>query len=568
MGTTPEANIVALIDDTRRRLASVDDSGKIHILEEIGQNLQNNIAFAAAYAEALSEALSEALLRHEQIQAGSESAEEPSWLKQLKLVASKSPHPTADQRLRYRAIATSTLYWGKKIMDCYDFASFGKPTAVSLSKIAERYPEWPRAVQRINAAMLHRHIAAYQSQRGNIIGCHSANSSIKDSRRPIEKVDLDLVLEWKEQSIIALCDIRTPDLQPDVSPEIDTLIVRWTAGETLPVSGPITPKHRWPTAKCLVGFDVNGLLVPRALAHRKRGRQDGPEKPCKRPISLVGSGPVAASVAQDSTTTPAAANALPGDARGTIESDNEGDAASSTEASNPHTLDHLETRAGRRDADNDCTPRLESTSALATPNSGVSGHACTRLTTAGKSLRPMISGKIPRIRPTRHSTAPRWGRSTRSGSSDLFVDQSEMLSNQDDHREHTQDSIEDGENRSDGSLSLPRLAEAPRLPSTSSAEAGDHAPEAQVQDKQNHRTDASFFDEAFDPCPSPGFCTSRCSVCAGPCRAGSAVEGLGGPLTEDAHSRILVARDRIDELAKSHCRKFGDWASSSGQSLL
>jgi predicted methyltransferase len=139
-------------------------------------------------------------------------------------------------------------------------------------------------VQRINAAMLSRHISSV-TDNGQRIGDHHSTSNVKDRNRPIEAVDAKLVVEWRRQGIVELAGVRVADAGNDLPQESQRAIDEWTTCETVPLAFQSTQQF-------LSQFDElhkdrYGLLVPRSSAthqKRKRAGRSGPGK-TKRTVS-------------------------------------------------------------------------------------------------------------------------------------------------------------------------------------------------------------------------------------------------------------------------------------------
>ena len=119
----------------------------------------------------------------------------------------------SDERLQ--AIAQINVAWGRDILQHYKFEQISRTTAVCLAQVAQLYPDWSRAVQRINAAMLGRHILSVMNN-GQRIRDHHSTSNVKDRDRPIEAVDAKLVVEWRRQGIVELAGIRVADAGNDL----------------------------------------------------------------------------------------------------------------------------------------------------------------------------------------------------------------------------------------------------------------------------------------------------------------------------------------------------------------
>jgi hypothetical protein len=174
----------------------------------------------------------------------------------------------SDERLQ--AIARINVAWGKDILQHYKFDEIGRTTAVCLAQVAQLYPDWSRAVQRMNAAMLSRHISSV-TDNGQRIGDHHSTSNVKDRNRPLEAVDAKLVVEWRRQGIVELTGVRVADVGNDLPQEPQRAIDEWTACETVPLAFQSTQR----SLNRFDGLhkDRYGLLVPRSSAiHRKRKR--------------------------------------------------------------------------------------------------------------------------------------------------------------------------------------------------------------------------------------------------------------------------------------------------------
>ena len=178
----------------------------------------------------------------------------------------------SDERLQ--AIARINVAWGKDILQHYKFDEIGRTTAVCLAQVAQLYPDWSRAVQRINVAMLSRHISSV-TDNGQRIGDHHSTSNVKDRDRPIEAVDAKLVVEWRRQGIVELAGVRVADVGNDLPQEPQRAIDEWTTCETVPLAFQSTQR----SLNQFDGLhkDRHGLLVPRSSAiHRKRKRSGRP----------------------------------------------------------------------------------------------------------------------------------------------------------------------------------------------------------------------------------------------------------------------------------------------------
>jgi len=174
----------------------------------------------------------------------------------------------SDERLQ--AIARINVAWGKDVLQHYKFDEIGRTTAVCLAQVAQLYPDWSRAVQRINVAMLSRHISSV-TDNGQRIGDHHSTSNVKDRDRPIEAVDAKLVVEWRRQGIVELAGVRVADVGNDLPQEPQRAIDEWTTCETVPLAFQSTqrPLNQFDG----LHKDRHGLLVPRSSAiHQKRKR--------------------------------------------------------------------------------------------------------------------------------------------------------------------------------------------------------------------------------------------------------------------------------------------------------
>ncbi|GAB7336292.1 hypothetical protein MBLNU13_g09040t1 [Cladosporium sp. NU13] len=174
----------------------------------------------------------------------------------------------SDERLQ--AIARINVAWGKDILQHYKFDEIGRTTAVCLAQVAQLYPDWSRAVQRMNAAMLSRHISSI-TDNGQRIGDHHSTSNVKDRNRPLEAVDAKLVVEWRRQGIVELTGVRVADVGNDLPQEPQRAIDEWTTCETVPLAFQSTQR----SLNQFDGLhkDRYGLLVPRSSAiHQKRKR--------------------------------------------------------------------------------------------------------------------------------------------------------------------------------------------------------------------------------------------------------------------------------------------------------
>ena len=123
-------------------------------------------------------------------------------------------------------------------------------------------------MQKINAAMLSRHISSV-TDNGQRIGDHHSTSNVKDRNRPIEAVDAKLVVEWRRQGIVELAGVRVADADNDLPQEPQRAIDEWTTCETVPLAFQSTQR----SLNQFDGLhkDRHGLLVPRSSAiHQKR----------------------------------------------------------------------------------------------------------------------------------------------------------------------------------------------------------------------------------------------------------------------------------------------------------
>lgn len=78
------------------------------------------------------------------------------------------------------ALAKLTVLWGGTILNFYGFVDLGRSTAMPLAIVAKAYPHWQFAVQRINVAMLSRHIANITECTGYSIGNHHSTSHVSE----------------------------------------------------------------------------------------------------------------------------------------------------------------------------------------------------------------------------------------------------------------------------------------------------------------------------------------------------------------------------------------------------
>ena len=176
----------------------------------------------------------------------------------------------SDERLQ--AIARINVAWGKDILEHYKFDEIGRTTAVCLAQVAQLYPDWSRAVQRINAAMLSRHISSL-TDNGQRIGDHHSTSNVKDRNRPIEAADAKLVVEWRRQGIVELAGVRVADAGNDLPQELQRAIDEWTTCKTVPSAFQSTKRSFNPSDG--LHKDRHGLLVPRSSAiNQKRKRSN------------------------------------------------------------------------------------------------------------------------------------------------------------------------------------------------------------------------------------------------------------------------------------------------------
>lgn len=116
-------------------------------------------------------------------------------------------------------------------------------------------------MQRLNAAMLSRHISSIAGG-GQRIGDHHSTSNVQDHDLPIEAADAKLVIEWRKQGIVELGGVRTPDVSKDLPLEVQQIIDEWATCDAPPLapSGSSKPPSKLDALK----KDSHGLLIPRS----------------------------------------------------------------------------------------------------------------------------------------------------------------------------------------------------------------------------------------------------------------------------------------------------------------
>ncbi|KAK5111089.1 hypothetical protein LTR85_012264 [Meristemomyces frigidus] len=262
-----------------------EDLAKAHVTErdDILRNASEELNGGHEYVTICAEAL---LLSHESSHA------EPEWARSLHALSRDlvihEGHPGDDtdgsedngrvvkkKDERLQAIARVTMVWGGPIVRHYAFDQFGRDTASPLARVAKRFPIWLEAVQRINAAMLYRHAAAMQTNKGiRKIGHHPGRSTVRGKHQPIQSEDLKLVMKWTDTCTVEIDGISLPDRDRDAPPDLKSQIDKWT---TDPGDMPVPAGH--------LELDQYCLLVPRtkrktsralSTPRKKKKTQEGP----------------------------------------------------------------------------------------------------------------------------------------------------------------------------------------------------------------------------------------------------------------------------------------------------
>lgn len=275
-GTSREEQASRIIDFTTRlhdALCGLNASEAEKQLRKFGDELGDRIERAFQIDTACVAGLDQALSAHVTDDVRT------SILGSLKLPANtqndRGDHNLqADKRLQ--AIARINAAWGGDVFRDYQFADLGRPTALLLARVARAYPHWRYAVQRINVAMLSRHIEAIRHGTGLMIGHHHSTSSVKEPHKPIESLDLKLVLAWKERGEIELDGVCLPDVGSDIPHQLKSVVNEWSISEDVPLhhgdcARRFSPFH-------LVVKDLHQLLVPRpqVQVHREGDQSSRP----------------------------------------------------------------------------------------------------------------------------------------------------------------------------------------------------------------------------------------------------------------------------------------------------
>ncbi|KAK3669642.1 hypothetical protein LTR78_010459 [Recurvomyces mirabilis] len=186
---TSALDLVAVIeyaDNVYHRCEAVGAHDKDEVLLELSQGLLNHeLGLQAAYSAVLTRA------------AGTRHGPQPDWLQSLhKLSELINPNsPFAE----LRGIVGIAWAWREPALE-YTFQRLGSRSVKRLATLATLLPSWHSAVQRINAAMISRHLAAQSGQRfldakAIYIGLHFPGEKIRDWRKPISKVDIEFALQ-------------------------------------------------------------------------------------------------------------------------------------------------------------------------------------------------------------------------------------------------------------------------------------------------------------------------------------------------------------------------------------
>ncbi|KAK1046052.1 hypothetical protein LTR74_018032 [Friedmanniomyces endolithicus] len=240
--------IVDWIESTRRNLSNVDVAQRSHALTEVIASLEGKMQIAAASIDGSDRRLLERLNRIK----NSDDSIEP-----------ESEKVKEANRFR-RAIAAATLCWTKERVVDYGLSKLSGRGKRLLKDIVKWYPRWDSAAQRINAAMLYRHLLHLREGDDN----RNPKISLDEGNWPVKPQDMDRVISWAGDYKVELEGYRTDDdPNRDVPQSVRSVLDKWSALGDFPegmyVSSGCT--H----ATCLLQYDKHGLFMPRSK-HRKR----------------------------------------------------------------------------------------------------------------------------------------------------------------------------------------------------------------------------------------------------------------------------------------------------------
>ncbi|KAK3670772.1 hypothetical protein LTR78_009344 [Recurvomyces mirabilis] len=260
--------VIAYADKVHLQLAAVTEDEQDAVLARLSQELLNHeLGLQAAYSAILTRA------------AGQRDGPEPAWLQTLRKLSDLLNPSSAFAELG--GIVGIAWAWREPAVE-YTFQELGSRSIARLATLATVLPSWNLAVQRINAAMISRHLAAesgrkFLGSKAIRVGLHFPGEKIRDWQKPIIRVDIEFVLQNARSNppVLFIGNDQFPDnLDSDIDEEARSLL-QSVADDSALV------------------YTVHGLLVP-SKSPTKRPRPKNPRDTAskKQITSTLASAPV------------------------------------------------------------------------------------------------------------------------------------------------------------------------------------------------------------------------------------------------------------------------------------
>ncbi|EMC97294.1 hypothetical protein BAUCODRAFT_130481 [Baudoinia panamericana UAMH 10762] len=256
----------------------------VELLERVRTNLDTGAGFAAALAAVVADwsqnsAACRILVEFVE-QRGIIVPDTAQWaivVETARVSKTARPGENEKQRDRYETLALVTLHWSKEIVERYDIDKLGDKTYRDMASIARRFPDFTLAVQRLNCAMLDRHIDHFRNFRNRTqpIGKHDKRSKVQTHLNPVEPRDIQMVARWIRDGQIEVQGRAVPDDGiGDIPATMQEMIQNFIdltdeARDILfPEKGNKTCKHAGEGLR----FNNDGLLVSDPEKHPKKRR--------------------------------------------------------------------------------------------------------------------------------------------------------------------------------------------------------------------------------------------------------------------------------------------------------
>ncbi|KAK4551697.1 hypothetical protein LTR86_010984 [Recurvomyces mirabilis] len=210
--------VIAYADKVHLQLAAVTEDEQDGVLARLSQELLNHeLGLQAAYSAILTRA------------AGQRDGPEPAWLQTLRKLSDLLNPNSAFAELG--GIVGIAWAWREPAVE-YTFQELGSRSIARLATLATVLPSWNLAVQRINAAMISRHLAAqsgrkFLGSKAIRVGLHFPGEKIRDWQKPILRVDIEFVLQNARSNppVLFIGSDRFPDhLDSDIDDEARSLL--------------------------------------------------------------------------------------------------------------------------------------------------------------------------------------------------------------------------------------------------------------------------------------------------------------------------------------------------------